>query len=596
MKAIRVGPTGLGAAARHLRAGAGNRSPKSQLRWVIAAFLILTTSIVVYNAVATARERSLVLRINVAARQRSTTESYIKDVLLKSSGVQADPGSEARSLLQTAGALLEGGDVPAVQGADGIERMAPAAGDWRVTAKLEQERRLIGRLIVAGDRLLLTRPGDSEYATRLLRLRIIGAEVSSISDDTVGQMTLDAQASLGRLVKVGIVLGAMGALSALLMAFLVRRLREQQMARFRSLVQNSNDLITVVGPASTIVYQSTASDRVLGRTSESLIGTRLEDLVHPDDRAAYELFVEALKTAPGTTLVTECRMRALVGVWREMHLIGVNLLADPTVRGLVLTSRDVTEPRVAERELATIQAERTNLLDRTVEATEQERKRLAADLHDGPVQHLSAMEVRLEALQDRLGSGEEHVRASVERVQESLRAQVQALRSMMTELRPPALDERGLGAALRDHLAAVHRESGIECTVESTIVRRLEPTYETLLYRVAQEGLTNAVKHARAAQVRVRLREDGDAVELEIADDGVGFDVAARAPPSGGRHFGLIGMRERVEMAGGTWSIQSAPKAGTRILARLPLRADAPSTREGAVPIPRKELSSRGVS
>lgn len=198
-------------------------------------------------------------------------------------------------------------------------------------------------------------------------------------------MTLDAQGSLGRLVKVGIVLGALGALSALLMAFLVRRLREQQMARFRSLVQNSNDLITVVGPASTIVYQSIASDRVLGRSSESLIGTRLEDLVHPDDRAIFELFVGALKAASGTTLETECRMRVLLGEWREMHVIGANLLGDRTVRGLVLTSRDVTERRMAERELTAIQAERTNLLDRTVEATEQERKRLAADLHDGPV-------------------------------------------------------------------------------------------------------------------------------------------------------------------------------------------------------------------
>jgi PAS domain S-box-containing protein len=368
------------------------------------------------------------------------------------------------------------------------------------------------------------------------------------------------------------------------------------MGRFRSLVQNSNDLITVVGPASTIVYQSIASDRVLGRTSESLIGTRLEDLVHPEDRATFDLFVAGLKTAPGATLETECRIRTLVGVWREMHLIGANLLADSTVRGLVLTSRDVTERRVAERELAAIQADRAKLLDRTVEAAEQERKRLAADLHDGPVQHLAAMEVRLEALRDRLGTGTEHVSSSVERVQGSLREQVQALRSMMTELRPPALDERGLEAALRDHLAAVHRDSGLECTVESAVVGRLEPTYETLLYRVAQEGLTNAVKHAKAGRVVVRLRKDGDVVELEIADDGLGFDVAGVPQPSDGRHFGLIGMRERVELAGGTWSIQSAPGEGTLIRARLPLRAEAPSTAGAPVPIHRMELSSRGVS
>lgn len=165
MRAHPGGSTGLGASARHLRASFVNRSAKSQLRWVVAAFLLLTTSIVVYNAVATARERSLVLRIDVAARQRSTTESYIKDVLLKSSGVEADPGSEAKSLVETAAALLDGGDVPAVQGAGGIVRMAPATGDWRVTAKLEPQQRLIGRLIAAGNRFLRTGPGDAVRGT-----------------------------------------------------------------------------------------------------------------------------------------------------------------------------------------------------------------------------------------------------------------------------------------------------------------------------------------------------------------------------------------------------------------------------------------------
>lgn len=592
----KAGPVNVRAGARRLWDAVMNRNAKSQLRWVVAVFLMLTTGIVLYNAVATDRERSLALRINVAARQGAASEGYIKDVMLRSQGAQADPTHDARSLLETADALLDGGDVPAVQGAGGIVHMSAATGDWRVTVKLEQERRLIARLVAAGDQLLDADPRDAGYPARLLRLRIIGAQLSTLTSDTVGQMTLDAQSSLSRLVKVGIVLGALGALSAFVMAFLLRRLREQQMAQFRSLVQNSNDIITVIGPDSTIVYQSTASDRVLGRISESLIGTRLEDLVHPDDQTAYGKLIEALKGASGSTLGTEVRMKTLTGTWRDMHLIGVNLLADRTVRGLVLTSRDVTERRMAERELAAIQAERAKLLDRTVEATEQERKRLAADLHDGPVQHLAAMEVRLQALRDRLPDAEGRVSTSVDRVQESLRTQVQALRSMMSELRPPALDERGLGAALRDHMAAVERRSGLQCAVESTINRRLEPTYETLLYRVAQEGLTNVVKHAQARHVWVRLRDDGDVVELEIADDGVGFALAEVAESTPGGHFGLIGMRERVEMAGGMWRIQSAPRAGTTITARLPVGAGTSSTEGATSSISERHLTGRGVS
>jgi signal transduction histidine kinase len=215
------------------------------------------------------------------------------------------------------------------------------------------------------------------------------------------------------------------------------------------------------------------------------------------------------------------------------------------------------------------QSERRGLLDRTLRAAEEERTRMAADLHDGPVQRLA-----------RIGYGLERVRMRLRRSHESggeeLLAQMQGaifeevgdLRRLMTRLRPPVLDQRGLEDAIRDRAEAIKRESGIECVVEASLERRLTPGLETVLYRVSQEALTNVVKHAGARRARVGLFRDNGAVILEVDDDGSGFEPAGAT--SRGDHFGLLAMRERVEMAGGTWLIHSSPGQGTRIRAELP--------------------------
>src|SRR5213593_4582262 len=162
----------------------------------------------------------------------------------------------------------------------------------------------------------------------------------------------------------------------------------------------------------------------------------------------------------------------------------------------------------------------------------------------------------------------------VDRVRERLQDEVRSLRGIMRELRPSALDERGLEAALIDHMNAVKRSSGLECTVESTLEHRLDPTHETLLYRVAQEALTNVAKHASASHAWVTLRSLPGRVELVIRDDGVGFDPARIGEQVSSGHFGLIGMRERVEMAGGRWEISSGIYGGTAVRATLPHSPD----------------------
>jgi signal transduction histidine kinase len=212
--------------------------------------------------------------------------------------------------------------------------------------------------------------------------------------------------------------------------------------------------------------------------------------------------------------------------------------------------------------------DRRRLLDRTVQAAEEERIRVAAELHDGPVQHLTALDLRLEGLRNHLEGTA--TAESAERIQERLRDEIQGLRRMMTELRPPALDERGLDPALRDYVGKVAEETGLECSVESRVNGRLPGTVNTILYRVAQEAITNVVKHAGAHELRLSLQGINGKVELDIRDDGVGFDTNRAGERGAAGHFGLIGMRERVAAAGGLFTVDSSPGVGTHIHASLP--------------------------
>ena len=223
-------------------------------------------------------------------------------------------------------------------------------------------------------------------------------------------------------------------------------------------------------------------------------------------------------------------------------------------------------------ELHRLEVERRRLLERTVEATEEERRRIAAEIHDGPIQHLAAIVFRLEALRGALERGEhsDDMAGTVARTQDDLRGEVVELRRMITELRPPVLDQLGLEEALQDHLEEVGHDAGIEVSMAFELSERLEPELETVLYRVSQEALTNVVKHADARHVRLSLGEaDGD-VMLQIVDDGVGFNPEEAPTLVADGHLGLIAMRERVESVGGSWDLQSTPGEGTTVRSTFP--------------------------
>jgi len=207
-------------------------------------------------------------------------------------------------------------------------------------------------------------------------------------------------------------------------------------------------------------------------------------------------------------------------------------------------------------------------------ATEGERQRWARELHDETLQSLSALRIGLSAAarSDRPEALGQAVRRSVDHLEEA----IANLRALITDLRPAALDELGVQAAL-EGLAERTRRRGVEVDVSVALAReqghapaRYVGELETTLYRIVQEALTNAAKHGEAKRAVVEVHEDSRTVHVSVRDDGCGFD-----PEADTDGFGLLGMRERVELLGGELRIDSTPARGATVRARLPVRRRA---------------------
>ena len=319
---------------------------------IVATYLLVVAVIVGYNAREIDRERGAALIVNVAARQRALAERYVKDVFLRSQGIAADPDDDAAQLLANADALLHGGEVVAVQGADAEVHIPPASDDRHVVAKLEEEQRLLQQLVRVGEALIDTDPSAPSFGARLERLRVAGAQVTSISNDAVGQMTRDTEDAFARLVAVVVALGVLGAIAAIAMALLLRRTTARRSARFRSLVHNATDLITVMDADGTIGYESPSCARQLGHDPAALVGTSFFELVDAQDRDHVRGVLAEVIQIAGTALTMEYRVLHADGSTRCVESIVSNLIEDASVGGLVLNTRDVTDRKLLEEELA----------------------------------------------------------------------------------------------------------------------------------------------------------------------------------------------------------------------------------------------------
>jgi signal transduction histidine kinase len=211
-------------------------------------------------------------------------------------------------------------------------------------------------------------------------------------------------------------------------------------------------------------------------------------------------------------------------------------------------------------------------LRRSIEAAEAERRRWARELHDETLQGLAGLKVLLAGAL--AGDDAAALRQATAQAIEHVGRDLQALRAIIADLRPAALDELGLGPALRGLAERTGVAAGLDVRTRLELAENPRPAAETetTAFRIVQEALTNAVRHAGASTIDVDVRDNEDGLTVAVADDGAGFDVAA---PAGG--YGLVGMRERAELAGGTLEVGPRAGGGTTVRARFPRQSGGSS-------------------
>ncbi|TML68326.1 MAG: EAL domain-containing protein [Actinobacteria bacterium] len=320
---------------------------------ILLTFGLFSALSVTLSIRAAARSQNQGAVVEVAARQRTLAERYVKEVLLVREGAQADPAKIAGLLSRSATVLLDGGDVPAVEG-DDDETAIAGQTEPVARAQLEQERRLVMDLTATGSAILARRTVDRlpttahEHVGRLpplQRLRVLAALTSNVALNSARTIATHTDHNVSSLIVLQVVLGVGGLLVSLLLALALIAATRRQTAHFRSLVTRSTDLVLVFGSGE-CRYASDSVTEMLGRGEESLLGPAFLDLVHPDDQSAVRS--ASLHAEPHELVF---RLGNRFGEWRHVEAHVTDLREDRRIRGVVLNARDVTERVRLEEEL-----------------------------------------------------------------------------------------------------------------------------------------------------------------------------------------------------------------------------------------------------
>ncbi len=229
------------------------------------------------------------------------------------------------------------------------------------------------------------------------------------------------------------------------------------------------------------------------------------------------------------------------------------------------------------------------LVRKTIEAQEEERRRVAGEIHDGVTQQLIGAWYQLQALEALIETDPQGARETLQAARMRIEEALEEARAAIYNLRPSALDDLGLAPALRTLAARVAEESGMQIQVHAEEIR-LPAHVETAIYRIVQEALTNVRKHSGARLARVRVVKVKEGVEVAVADDGRGFDPSEAEKSTS---FGIKGMRERAEMLGGSLTLTSLPGVGTEVRILVPLATARSAPERRGEPLPSQPRRSR---
>lgn len=347
----------------------------------------------------------------------------------------------------------------------------------------------------------------------------------------------------------------------------------QSEARLRQLLDFLPDTV-LVNTDNRITYCNEAAQRLLGESEAALLGRSPLEFFHEDSIELVKQRIHALRNGAATVPLVEQKLVPMNGTVRTVEATAVTIHSDG-VDSILVVMRDVT---VLKRALSALEAahsdlQRLHASQLTVQ--EEERQRIARELHDDLQQTLGAIRMNTALIGDRLGESDADV-VDMLKAQDQLAASaIDSSRRIINDLRPQMLEDLGLGPALQSLAEQFSKRHGLACRVTADEAANdlagLSPAATTCLYRLTQEALNNVAKHAMATRVDIALTSTLDGkLCLNVRDNGKGFNTGDRRRPSS---FGLLGIHERVRALDGSVHIESSPGYGTAIKVTLPVAA-----------------------
>lgn len=416
--------------------------------------------------------------------------------------------------------------------------------------------------------LLITRHMQQLITQPLLRLTAAIQRVSQNKDYTVQVALKDCHDEVGDLIK-----GFNVMISSL--ARHERELRASE-ARYRLLAQNVTDIISchqITTEGILCDYISPSCRKILGFGPEELIGTYLNDYVHPEDIPPTNQQLQRLRKTPQSTLKVRLRLRCKNGcyTWIESSVGMMNTVISKQNSDLIVVSRDITTQVNAEQQLLHHQAQLQKMATEILLVEEKERQQLAEDLHDSLAQTLAILKIRADTLAHRcqdLGLVRE-----LQSIASLLETSIEQARNLTFDLSPPALHSLGLIQAVDGLVERYQSMYDLEIRLhkyKNTHMLNLPENLAILLFRAIRELLVNIVKHAAASSASIHISHDNGDLQIRVEDDGCGFPLK-QLEQNGHKGFGLFSLRERIHNLGGELKIVTAPGQGTTVSIHIDL-------------------------
>ena len=384
-----------------------------------------------------------------------------------------------------------------------------------------------------------------------------------------------------------IIAGAIAAtLAGVVAAFtLYRQIRARQAAqrglssveaRALDLAETAMDPIIALDAEQRVVLFNAAAEYAFGHRREAVIGQPISMLIPERYRAVHHGHVDNFART-GTTSRRMGGQAILAGLranGEEFPIeASISQHFEDGERRLTVILRDVTQRMRAIEALRRSKEELSELGAAAHAAREQEKNRIARELHDELGQSLTMLRMDVAWCRAHVPDSVEGFAAKLDRMEALLKTTVTATRRIASDLRPLMLDDLGLVPALEWLVQNMSQRSSVRCqfSIDDPALS-LPPAHSTAVFRIVQEALTNIAKHANASHAEVSIRREGDALQVRVRDDGIGFAMDDPRKPDS---FGLLGLRERITLLRGSATIESAPGAGTTIAIELPLAANA---------------------